>query len=248
MAVSTGLTWHVADSAADFARLGADVIQQEWSALVGRAVLVATGATPMPVYAELASRLTAGEFVVPPDGAVVQLDEYVGVDDDDPRSLFRWFERSFITPLGVPEERVVRLHGDAPDPSVECARFQADLDRAGGIGLAILGLGPNGHLGFNEPPSAPDSLARPVELTEASLRSNAPYWGGRAVPTRALTTGMASILAAEVVVLLVAGTHKRAVLGRAVEGPVTDDLPASHLRRVRRLIVVADRHAVGSLG
>jgi glucosamine-6-phosphate deaminase len=236
----------VAASAAEFAQIGADVVQETWAAVEPRPILVATGSTPMPIYAELARRAAVGAFSVP-DSPVVQLDEYVGVDDDDPRSLYGWMRRGFLEPLAIPAHSVIRLHGDAPEPAAECARFEAAVEQAGGLGLAVLGLGPNGHVGFNEPPSAADAPSRCVALTPESLESNAQYWQGRVVPAEALTTGLSLIAAAEIVVLVVSGGHKRSILERTIVGPASDDVPASHLRRSPRFVVVADADAAEGL-
>ena len=103
----------------------------------------------MPTYAELARRVKADEADFSQVTAV-QLDEYLGVTDDDPRSLWGWMQRSFVQPLGI--TRTVRLE--------EPSEFEAEIGALGGLDLAILGLGPNGHLGFNEPPSPPDAPTR----------------------------------------------------------------------------------------
>ena len=199
-------------------------------------ILVATGNTPMPTYAELARRVRTRELDTSRVTAV-QLDEYLQHDDTplpdgDPRSLWAWMERAFVTPLGI--RRSVRLH----DPGT----FEADIRQLGGIGLAILGLGPNGHLGFNEPPSPASAPTRRLTLTPASLESNRAYWGEQAVPTRAITAGMDLILAARQVLLLVSGAHKREILRRALHGPLTPDVPASLLRDAA-LTVIADQAA-----
>jgi glucosamine-6-phosphate deaminase len=238
--------WHLAANAAEFAQVGADVIQEAWAAVAPRPMLIATGSTPMPIYRELARRAAAGSLGIP-DSPVVQLDEYVGVGEDDPRSLYGWMRRGFLEPLAIPDRSVIRLRGDAPDPAAECARFEAAVEGAGGLGLAVLGLGPNGHVGFNEPPSKADAPSRLVPLTAESLESNARYWEGRAVPARALTTGMSLILSADIVVLVVSGGHKRSILEQAILGPESDEVPASHLRRSARFLVVADTDAAAGL-
>jgi glucosamine-6-phosphate deaminase len=107
----------------------------------------------------------------------------------------------------------------------------------------VLGLGPNGHLGFNEPPSDPASPTREVTLSKSSLASNAGYAPGHAVPRSALTAGLGVLLAARRVVLLVSGTGKREIVRRALEGPETPDVPASFLQRHPDLRVVVDRDA-----
>jgi glucosamine-6-phosphate deaminase len=233
----------VADYAA-LSRAGADCVAAVVQAKPAAALLLATGDTPMGLYAELAKRRRQGAL----DTSrlrVFQLDAYLGLAPDDRRSLYGWLKRSFLDPLGIAPERVTRLPGDAPDPAAAAEAFDRALAAAGGIDLAVLGLGPNGHLGFNEPPGAAASPTRVVDLTEASLESNARYWGGRSqVPRQALTAGLAAILAARQIVLVVAGAHKHAVLRQAVEGPVTPDVPASFLQQAPAT-VIADRAAWG---
>jgi glucosamine-6-phosphate deaminase len=175
---------------------------------------------------------------------VFQLDEYVEVSEHDRRSLFRWMQRSLLASLAIPEERTIRLRGDAADLDAACREYDLAVDRAGGIDLAILGLGPNGHLGFNEPPSAPTAPTRVVTLTPESLRSNAAYWGAEEdVPRRALTAGMTVLLAARRIVLLVSGEKKREIFRRALHGQITPQVPASYLQTHSGCTVIADRAA-----
>jgi glucosamine-6-phosphate deaminase len=174
---------------------------------------------------------------------LVQLDEYLGVAADDPRSLIGWLRRDVAAPLGVPDARIIRLVGDTGDDAAACRAYDAAVADAGGIDVAILGLGPNGHLGFNEPPSAADAPTRRVALTIESLASNARYWPGAEVPTEALTAGMSTVLAARRIVLVVTGARKQAILERMLSGPVGDHLPASFLRGVEAATLLADDDA-----
>lgn len=152
-------------------------------------MVLVTGDTPMGAYQALAQRHSEGGFDASQLRAF-QLDAYLGLTASDPRSLYGWLERSFITPLAVPAAHVVRLPGDAADPQAVCRDYDAQVEAVGGFDLSILGLGPNGHLGFNEPPSPADAPTRVVSLTEASIQSNARYWGGREqVPLQAITCG-----------------------------------------------------------
>ena len=234
------MTVQVLPDVAALARAAADLIVARIQAAPSLSVLVATGQTPMGTYAELARRVEAGQLDTSRVTAL-QLDEYAGLTDEDPRSLWRWMERAFVKPLGV--QRVVRLAGDDPDPQAACARYTRALGPLGPVGLAVLGLGPNGHLGFNEPPSPPDAPTRLVTLTPESRASNARYWPGLGVPERALTAGMDVILGAREVLLLVSGAHKRAVLQSTLHGPRTPELPASLLDPAR-LTVLADEAAL----
>src|SRR6266487_2943333 len=177
-------------------------------------VVAATGRTPMGLYAELAADGLSG-FLYTTAISAVQLDEYLGLEPDDRRSLFGWMRRSFLEPLGVSDTRVIRLPiGD--DLEEACAAFDRGLEARGPFDLSILGLGRNGHLGFNEPPSHPESSTRMVELSPSTIEANARYWGnGADVPTRAVTLGMRHLLSARAIVLLVSGTSKRTIVHRA---------------------------------
>lgn len=207
-------------------------------------MVLATGDTPMGAYEVLAQRNAAGAFDASQLRAF-QLDAYLGLTASDPRSLYGWLERSFIAPLGVPAAHVVRLPGDAADPQALCRDYDARVDAVGGFDLSVLGLGPNGHLGFNEPPSPADAPTRVVSLTEASIQSNARYWGGRErVPLQAITCGMKPLLAAKQTILVVSGARKREILRQALFGPITPEVPASLLRLAGNVTVLADAEAV----
>ena len=223
----------IVPDAGQLAQAAADFISAQVKAKPDLSILVATGNTPMPTYAELARRVAAGTVDFSRVTAV-QLDEYLNVSEEDPRSLWGWMRRSFVDPLNI--TRTVRLESPA--------QFEAEVARLGGLDLAILGLGPNGHLGFNEPPSPPDAPTRTLALTPESLASNRAYWGDLEVPTGAITVGMHVILGARQTLLLVGGAHKRDILRATLAGPETPDVPASFLRRTA-LTVIADEAAWG---
>jgi len=218
------------------------------AALVARkpvaSLVLATGNTPMGIYASLAQMQRQGTF----DAARIrpfQLDAYLGIAAGDARSLYGWLKRAFLDPLGIVPERIVALPDDTTDPVATCRAYDAAVEQAGGFDVSVLGLGPNGHLGFNEPPSPADAPTRRVTLTEASLTSNGPYWGGQdRVPREAITCGMKQLLAAKETLLVVSGAHKRAILHQTLYGPVTPDVPASLLRLAANVTVIADQDAV----
>jgi glucosamine-6-phosphate deaminase len=205
-------------------------------------LLLATGDTPMGAYRELAERRLRGEIDTSQLRAA-QLDEYAGLSGPaDRRSLYGWMERSFLEPLGVAAERTIRLDASLP-PDVACREYDAAVAAAGGFELAVLGLGPNGHLGFNEPPIERDAPTRLVPLTPASIGSNARYWGDEDdVPREALTCGMATLLAARQILLVVSGPHKREILRRTLTPPPTADVPASWLQQAPGDVVALADH------
>jgi glucosamine-6-phosphate deaminase len=205
-------------------------------------MLAATGNTPVGAYQHLA-QLASAEGLDVSRLRLAQLDEYVGLEPDDERSLLRWMQRILIGPLQIDPPRVIAFSNVEHDSAAACRAHAGTLQETG-IDVAVLGLGPNGHLGFNEPPSEPTSPTRLVELTPASLASNARYWGSESrVPRRAVTVGMDAILASRRILLLVSGSAKVDILRRTLESPASPDNPASLLRLASDVTLLADRHA-----
>ena len=218
------------------ARLVAKAIEAKPNA----AIVVPTGNTPMGFYRELAVLHVQGACETT-HLRVFQLDEYLGVLPSDERSFYGWIKRTFLDPMHIPEEHAVRLRGEATDPREACREYDAAVQKVGGFDVAVLGLGRNGHLGFNEPPADPQSFTHVVELAEETRASNARYWDGRErIPGRAITCGMAHLLAARQVIVLVSGEQKRDILQRTLEGPVTPEVPASYLQTRSSVIIIAD--------
>jgi glucosamine-6-phosphate deaminase len=185
----------------------------------------------MPIYRELAERVKRREIDFS-RVRVFELDGYVGIPLDDRRSLYAWLMRDVIVPLRIPERAITRLRGEAGDLEAACREYDRALDDAGGYDLAILGLGPNGHVAFNEPPADPESDAHVLDVTEESVESAVRYWGSRdEVPRRAITTGLKRLIAARQVLLVARGEPKRAALERALRSDADRDTPASFLNR-----------------
>ena len=233
----------VVDDYEALSQAAADAIAATLARKPDALLLLATGDTPMGAYRELAERRRRGELDTSQLRAA-QLDEYAGLAKDDRRSLYGWMQRSFLEPLGVPESRAIRLDASLP-PDVACRSYDAAVEDGGGFDLAVLGLGPNGHLGFNEPPIERDAPTRLVPLTPASVRSNARYWGDESdVPREALTCGLASMLRAREILLVVSGPHKREILRRTLTPPPTAEVAASWLQQADGdVVVLADRAA-----
>jgi glucosamine-6-phosphate deaminase len=224
-------------------RTAADIVQDVVARKPDAVLLLATGNTPVGLYRELAARRQIGLFDAS-QVRVVQLDAYLGLTSEDPRSLYGWLDREFLRPLAIPEENVIRFPGDTVDPDKLCLEFDRAIESVGGIDLSVLGLGPNGHLGFNEPPSASNAPTRKVRLTPESIVSNAVYWGSpEQVPEEALTAGMTVLLAAKSTLLLVSGAHKRDILRRTLLESPSKNLPASLLQTSANVTVIADIEA-----
>lgn len=212
---------------------------------------LATGATMVPVYAalarQLAGRPAAEQARLREQWLSFNLDEYVGLGAADPGSFAATMARLLAAPLGVAAERVRLPDGRAADPLQAAERYGAELAAAGGIGLQLLGLGRNGHVGFNEPPCGPEVCCRPVRLCPSTRAANAVDFGGQAdaVPAWAITLGLREILAAERILLVVTGRAKAAVLARLLQGPATPELPASWLAVHPAVRLIVDQEALG---
>jgi glucosamine-6-phosphate deaminase len=202
-----------------------------------------TGATPVPVYEALVRRVRSGEATFA-DATVVLLDEWVGLPPGDPARCDTRLRAQLLDRLPAPPAAVHAIDVDDSDLDAAVARHAA---AAVGLDLVVLGLGMNGHVGFNEPGSVPDSPTRIVRLAASSREAAMARYGARTVPTAGITVGMDRILAAGEVWLLVTGDRKAGILRRVLRDPEDPDCPASYLRRHSDLRVIVDEEAAALL-
>ena len=207
-----------------------------------------TGRTPIPLYREIVRLHQAGRADFS-RATTFNLDEFLGLDPRDPHSYRAFMQRHLFDHVNLPPRRIQFLNGATRDVEQECRRYERAIDRAGGIDLQILGLGTNGHIGFNEPARALVARTHYTRLKPATRRANAALFDNRAsaVPREALSMGMATILRAKRIVLLATGAAKSRGVQRMIEGPVTPRLPASFLQLHRNVEVWIDSGAAGNL-
>ncbi len=204
-----------------------------------------TGETPLGLYRELIARYQRGAFD-PSHLRIFQLDEYLGVAPTDEHSFYSWIRQAFLTPMAIPADHLVGLAGDTTDPEATCRAYHEAVIAAAGLDLALLGLGPNGHLGYNDPPADAATPTRVLDLSESSLQGSARHFGGLdRVPRQALTCGMDLLLGAKQKLLMVAGAHKREILRQTIEGPVTPQVPSSYLQQAEHVTLIVDEAAAG---
>jgi len=207
-------------------------------------VCLPTGDTPVPVYDAVVALTSAGACSFE-RATVVLLDEWVGLAPGDPARCDTRIHAGLIDRLPAPPAALHVIDADDQSPAAAAARHD---EAARDLDLVVLGLGMNGHVGFNEPGSTPDSPTRVLPLTDASRDAARARYGSRAVPAAGITIGMDRILSAREIWLLVRGPRKAEVLRRALRGPESPDCPASYLRRHPNLRVFADDAAAGLLG
>ncbi len=208
-----------------------------------------TGRTPVTLYRELVRHARAGEA----DFSRVRtfnLDEFFGVAPFARSSYRHYMERHLFAPIGLPAARVGFLDGAAADPRQECERYERSLAAAGGIDLQILGIGANGHIGFNEPGAWLVVPTHVAVLRPETRRANAMLFGGDLgrVPRKALSMGVGTILLAHRIVMLAIGREKARAVERMVRGPMTTHAPASLLQLHPAVEVFLDQAAASRLG
>jgi len=208
---------------------------------------LATGRTPIALYDELA-RVTISRNLDWSAATTFNLDEFVGLGPEDPGSYRRFMQEHLFRHTNLRPERINFLVGNA-DPDAECDRYERTIAAAGGIDIQILGIGTNGHIGFNEPAPGLEARTHRVTLTIETRRSNAALFGGRLeqVPAEALSMGMATILQARTLILLAHGERKAQCVAALVNGPLTTELPASFLQLHGDVDLILDTAAASSL-
>jgi glucosamine-6-phosphate deaminase len=208
-----------------------------------------TGRTPVPLYRELVRLHDAGDADFS-RASTFNLDEFVGLPPSDARGYRAFMDRHLFGGVNLSRRRINFLNGAAPDLMQECVRYERAISRAGGIDVQILGLGGNGHIGFNEPGISLVARSHRTALTTQTRRANVALFGHRLadVPREALSMGMATILGSRRIMLVATGAAKARCVQRAIEGPVTPRLPGSFLQLHPHVEIWLDRGAAGRLG
>ena len=197
----------------------------------------------LPVYAILEQARARGRVDFT-DVTVFMLDEYVGLAADHSSSFTSYAKTRISGPLGIPDDHLHLPAGSSEQRDVAAAAYDKAISDAGGIALQVVGIGSNGHIGFNEPSSPLQGRTRVTELADSTRTDNAgDFAGGEAVPTLSITMGIGTILSADEIVALATGATKAAAVEAAICGPVSDALPASALQLHPNVTFVLDSAA-----
>lgn len=230
-------------AAVKVARVCKDAVAAGRSAVLG----VATGSSPLSLYEHLAASVAAGDLDLSGASAFA-LDEYIGLPAGHPESYATVIDRTVTRPLRLDPARVHVPDGTADDIEAAAAAYEAAIRGAGGVDVQILGLGGNGHIGFNEPGSSLASRTRIKTLAERTRADNARFFDSpEQVPTHCLTQGLGTIMDAREVVLVALGAAKADAVAAVVEGPVGARCPGSVLQFHPHATVIVDEAAAGKL-
>ena len=224
---------------------GADVITALLLTKKNPVLGLATGSSPVGMYHELIKRCEAGQISFK-NVRTVNLDEYVGLSADHDQSYSYFMHDNLFNHVDIKEENTHLPNGLATDPEAERARYDAVIASMGGVDIQVLGIGNNGHIGFNEPADHFSKGTVLVDLTDSTIDANSRFFASRdEVPTQAFSMGIGQIMKAEKIIMLAMGKGKAAILEAALFGPVTPAVPASILQFFPGdVIVCADEDAL----
>jgi glucosamine-6-phosphate deaminase len=225
------------------ARLIARQVREKPSSVLG----LATGSTPCKLY-QLLARMHREDGLDFSKATTFNLDEYVNLDPTHPASYHQFMEENFFSHVNLRRESVHIPDGMVADVPAHCSDYERAIRKAGGIDLQILGLGSDGHLGFNEPGSSLASRTRIKTLTERTRSDNARFFtGAQEVPHHVITMGLGTIMESRMCLLLAFGKGKAQAVAASVEGPVTASVPGSLLQFHPQVKVLLDAESASSL-
>ncbi|KIV98024.1 glucosamine-6-phosphate deaminase [Exophiala mesophila] len=207
-----------------------------------------TGSSPELIYRYLVQAYKHGEVSFA-NVVTFNMDEYVALAEDHPESYHSFMYKHFFAHVDINPANVNLLNGNAPDLAAECAAYERKIKEAGGIDLFLGGIGPDGHIAFNEPGSSLKSRTRVKTLAEDTIRANSRFFGGdlNQVPKQALTVGVQTVMDAREVILIILGANKATALQKTIEGGVSQMWTASCLQMHESAVVVCDDAATDEL-
>lgn len=205
---------------------------------------LATGGTPVGTYKNLVEWYKSGDLDFS-EVSTVNLDEYRGLPREHRESYWSFMHRNLFDHVNIPQDRINLPDGTNMDADAECKRYDAVIASVGGVDLQLLGIGHDGHIGFNEPSDAFDMGTHCVDLTEETIEANKRFFASRdEVPRQAYTMGTHTIMSARKVLMIVSGRDKAEIIKKAFFGPVTPHVPASILQMHPNFVLVADEDAL----
>ncbi|MCD8316864.1 MAG: glucosamine-6-phosphate deaminase [Eggerthellaceae bacterium] len=233
----------IADDYGEMSAMAAEVIANQIQDNPYSVLGLATGSTPQGLYADLVSDYLANKISFA-NVTTFNLDEYRGLNEDDPNSYRYFMNKNLFNHVDIPPQNTHVPHGFDEDAAEVCTNYEQAIAMAGGINLQLLGLGHNGHIGFNEPSDSFPVTTHCVDLTESTIEANSRLFNSAdEVPRQAYTMGIGTIMKAEKILMVVSGKGKADIMHKVLFGPVKPEVPASVLQLHRDVTVIVDKEA-----
>ncbi len=237
----------ISETYEEMSREAADVVETVMDEIPSCVLGLATGSTPIGMYACLVEDCKEGKTSFA-DVTTFNLDEYVGLPGTHDQSYRYFMDENLFDSVDIDKARTNLPDGCAADPQAMCAAYEMAIEEAGGIDIQVLGLGHNGHIGFNEPADDFPVCTHPVDLTESTINANSRLFNSAdEVPRQAVTMGIGTIMKARKVIVLANGSGKADIVKQAFTGPVVPQVPASVLQLHPDVTVVLDAEAAAKL-
>ncbi|MBE3592427.1 MAG: glucosamine-6-phosphate deaminase [Thermoanaerobacter sp.] len=227
----------------EMSKKAAEIVKKQIKEKHNTVLGLATGSTPLGMYKLLIEMYKRGEIDFS-NVITFNLDEYIGLSPDHPQSYHYFMFHNFFNHINVKKENVHIPNGIAEDLEEECRKYEGEIEKAGGIDLQILGIGVNGHIGFNEPEESIETKTHVVTLTEDTINANKRFFkSAEEVPRKAITMGLGSIMKAKKIVLLASGKNKAEAIKETIKGQLTTKVPATVLALHPDVTIIIDKEA-----
>lgn len=227
----------------EMSKKAAEIVKKQIKEKPNTVLGLATGSTPLGMYKHLIEMYKRGEIDFS-NVITFNLDEYIGLSPDHPQSYHYFMFHNFFNHINIKKENVHIPNGIAEDLEEECRKYEEEIEKAGGIDLQILGIGINGHIGFNEPDESIETKTHVVTLTEKTINANKRFFkNAEEVPRKAITMGLGSIMKAKKIVLLASGKNKAEAIKETIKGQLTTKVPATVLALHHDVTIIIDKEA-----
>lgn len=234
----SSINWIQAKDYEELSKKACELFVQQLKVKPNSVIGLATGSTPIGLYEELVKQYQSGNISFK-DVISFNLDEYVGIDPNNEASYHYFMNHHLFQHIDIQKENIHIPEGYSTDLEKVCSAYEEKIDVVGGIDIQVLGIGVNGHIGFNEPGTPFDSKTHVVQLAESTIKSNQRFFEKpEDMPRSAITMGIQSILKAKKILLLISGTAKQEAYNRLRSGEITEELPASVLHRHHDVTVI----------
>lgn len=237
----------ITDTYEEMSKKAANIIVSQVTLNPESVLGLATGSTPIKTYEYIREKYEGNEVDFEKT-VTFNLDEYIGLSQEDPQSYRNFMDQHLFKHINIKEENIYIPNGLAEDIQLECINYEEEIRKHGGIDLQLLGIGRNGHIGFNEPNVSFEARTHKVSLDEDTIHANARFFDSAdEVPTAAISMGIKTIMMSKKILLLASGKNKAEAINALVNGPITPKLPASILQLHQDVTIILDEGAASLL-